>query len=380
MKVFKTILLLPVLLGLMGCNAEKEVEEEPLQIADPNVVQISKALQDTLTLHKVAREPMHETLRIPGRITVDEQSVTRIGASVVGRVTDIGVTLGQQVGAGQVLATLNSTELAQSQLSFIKAMQQVGLQEKAVERARLLLEAGVIGSAELLRREAELASAQADLNAARNQLQVLGMSDHDVHELEQSKRIRSISYVFSRLPGTVIERKVNQGQVVQPADELFMVANLSHVWAVAEVPESQIDLVEVGQDVSIEIPALARRVYTGKLIYVADLVDPVTRTVTVRTDLANPEHEIKPEMMATMLIQAPTRPRIAIPQEAVVRENNQDHVFVMLEPGKFRLRPVKLGIEYNGLREVISDLAEGETVVTTGAFHLNSERKRKELE
>ncbi len=382
MKVTPSILcaLTAATILLSACKPEAPVSQEPKVIADPNLVTAAPELQQRLKLHKVEKAEMREILRIPGSITLDEQRVARIGASVTGRITDIDVVLGQSVKQGEILATLNSTELAQNQLAFIKAKQQIELQTKAVERARLLLNADVIGSAELQRREVELASAQADLNASRDQLLVLGMSDRAIAELARSNHIRSISSVSARLGGTVIDRKVNLGQVVQPADELFIVADLSHVWAVAEVPERQAELIQKGQDVTIEIPSLGAKQTTGKLIYVSDTVNPETRTVTVRTDLENVDHSIKPEMLASMLVQSKPTPQLAVPVEAIVRENDQDHVFVQVAPNQYRLRQVRLGHEYDGKRAVLSDLEEGATVVTEGAFHLNSERKRKELE
>jgi cobalt-zinc-cadmium efflux system membrane fusion protein len=369
-----------LLLG--GCKPASEAPKTPetKAVADPNLVTANPDLQQRLHLAKVEKAEMREILRIPGSISIDEQRVARIGATVTGRITDIDVILGQSVKQGDILATLNSTELAQNQLTFLKARQQIELQSKAVERARLLLNADVIGSAELQRREVELASAQAELNASRDQLQVLGMSDKAIAELARSNHIRSISSVSARLGGTVIERKVNLGQVVQPADELFIVADLSHVWAVAEVPERQAELIQKGQDVTIEIPSLGGKQITGKLIYVSDTVNPETRTVTVRTDLDNSDRSIKPEMLTSLLVQSRSTPQLAVPVEAIVRENDQDHVFVQVAPNQYRLRQVRLGHEFDGKRAVLSDLTEGDTIVADGAFHLNSERKRKELE
>ncbi|WP_137719141.1 efflux RND transporter periplasmic adaptor subunit [Methylobacillus flagellatus] len=363
---------------LSGCKEEAApVEAEPV---DPNVVELTNQLKSTAKVVTVGKSEIREVLRIPGSIQVDEQRVARVGATVTGRITDIDVVLGQDVKQGQLLATLNSTELAQNQLTYIKSMQQIGLQTKAVERARLLLEADVIGAAELQRREAELSAAQADLNAARDQLMILGMSEKAIQQLAQSNTIRSYSNVTSRVAGTVISRKVNLGQVVQPAEELFIVADLSHVWAVAEVPEQQIDLIQEDEEVSIEIPALGNNKITGKLIYVGDVVNPQTRTVTVRTDLTNSESSIKPDMLVSMIVMGKPTPRLSVPVQAIVREEDRDHVYVQVSPNKFRLREVVLGTEYEGFVSVVSGLSEGETIVGEGAFHVNNERKRKELE
>lgn len=367
-------------LALAACGKSEPEKEAAQQPVDPNQVELSAQLQSQIKTFQVAESDIREVLRIPGSIHVDEQRVARMGAPVTGRITDIDVVLGQDVKQGQLLATLNSTELAQNQLTYIKAQQQIALQTKAVERAKLLLEADVIGNAELLRREAELSAAKADLNAARDQLEILGMSDKAIAQISQSNQIRSYSNVSARLAGTVISRKVNLGQVVQPAEELFIVADLSHVWAVAEVPEQQIELIQEGEEVSIEIPALGGRQFTGRLIYVGDVVNPKTRTVTVRTDLKNTNSDIKPDMLVSMLVQSKPTARPVVPVQGIVRENDRDHVFVQVAPNKFRLREVVLGPEYDSKVAIVSGVDIGEVVVGEGAFHVNNERKRKELE
>lgn len=374
-------LMMFVAISLAACDKKEATNDSPVKVlADPNLVKTTPELEQRLKLVRVTNVEMRETIRIPGSISVDEQRVARIGAAVTGRITDINVVLGQNVKKGEVLATLNSTELAQNQLVFIKARQQIELQAKAVERAQLLLNADVIGVAELERREVELAGAKAELNASRDQLQVLGMSNNAIVALERSNNIRSLSSVTAKIGGTIISRKVNLGQVVQPADELFIVADLSHVWAVAEVPERQAELIQKGQEVMLEIPAYGNQQISGKLIYVGETVDPQTRTISVRMDLNNSDRLIKPEMLASMLVRSNPVSRLAIPSEAVVRENDQDHVFVKVAANQYRLRPVKLGTVYEGMRAVLSDLVETDTIVAAGAFHLNSQRKVKELE
>lgn len=383
---YKPNVLLPITLslflvfGLVACKGKEEAKPEATEAVDPNVVEITPQLQEQVKTMTVGQSEIREILRVPGSIQVDEQRVARLGASVTGRIHDIDAVLGQEVKRGQVLATLNSTELAINQLSYIKAVQQISLHTKAVERARLLLESDVISAAELQRREAELAAAQAELFAARDQLMVLGMSESAVKQLSKSGQMRSYSSVTSRVNGTVISRKVNLGQVVQPAEELFIVADLSRVWAVAEVPEQQIELIQEGEEVNIEIPALGSKEITGKLIYVGDVVNPQTRTVTVRTEVDNPDGSIKPDMLVSMLVQSKPVNRVAVPVKGIVRENDKDHVFVQIAPNKYRLREVVLGTQYRDIVAVTSGVVEGEVVVSDGAFHLNNERKRKELE
>jgi membrane fusion protein, heavy metal efflux system len=198
--------------------------------------------------------------------------------------------------------------------------------------------------------------------------------------LATSRTVHSISSITATLDGVVIERKVTPGQVVQPADALFTVADLSHVWLVAEIPEQQAALVKKGEAARAEVAALNGKNIEGRLIFVADTVNPDRRTVTVRMDVNNPGRKLKPEMLASMLIQGGPQRQLRVNAAAVVREDNKDYVFVQLEPARFQLRPVTLGPESNGSMSVQAGLKSGEMIVAEGAFHLNNERKRKELE
>lgn len=354
--------------GKDGTDAAKVAQ----QAADPTVVVAPPALTARLKVAPAGQQAVSERLRVPGQIDFDEQRVARIGASVTGRVTELFVVPGQQVKAGDILAQLHSTELGTAQLAYQKAVAQRDLQARALERAKLLLAADVIGSAELQKRQSELAMAEAEVRAAVDQLRVMGVS-------MRTGGMSSISPVVASLGGTVVERKVTRGQVVQPADALFTVADLSRVWVVGQVPESAAPLVRAGQAVEIETGAPGERI-VGKLIWVSDIVDPQTRTVTVRTEVDNPERALKPSMLATLLIESRPEQKLVVPTSAVVREDNRDYVFVQASPTDYRLVPVKLGDESNGVRPVTSGLQAGQPIVVDGGFHLNNERKRAEME
>lgn len=383
-RQFLAILASLVVITLAGCNKEststapKQAQES--NTTDPNLVTVTPEINAEIKVSAVGSSQIRQELRIPGSIQVNEQRVAKIGAPVTGRITDIEAFLGQIVKQGQTLASLNSTELAQNQLVYIKARQQISLQTKAVDRAKLLFSSDVISAAEVQKRESELSGAVAEANAARDQLLILGMSKASITQLENHGSVRSISNVEARIAGTIIDRKVTLGQVVQPADALFTIADLSHIWAVAKVPEQQIDLIRKDEEVDIEIPALGNKLIKGKLIFIGDVVDPLTRTVTVRTDIDNAEHQLKPDMLASMLVQSKPVDKTAIPETAIFRENNKDHVFVKVAPNQYRLREVTLGTHYQNLVAVNSGLNVGEIIVSDGAFHLNNERKRKELE
>jgi len=343
-------------------------------------VQAPPALLKKLVIAPVAEARFMETLRLPGRVALDEHRLARIGPSISGRVTQIKAFIGQGVRKGETLALINSTELGGAQAAYLKAKTQVGLQRLAVDRARRLFGEGIISQATLKEREGALAEAEVELRADDDQLAVMGMSPQAIRRLAKTGHIDSVTPVTVTLNGTVIERHISVGQIAQPSDDLFTVADLSQVWVVAEAPERDAHRVSLDGLAAVEIPALPKRHITGKIIYVADTVDPSTRTVTVRMEVENKHREIKPEMLASMIIQQPSEAGLAIPAAAVVRVDERDHVFVRVAPDRFELRPVSLGPEQDGMRRVAGGLVLGQSVVVDGAFHLNNERIRKELE
>lgn len=345
-------------------------------VTDPNVVIADAEMQKWLKYATIKSTEFREYLRVPASVSVDETRVARIGASVTGRITDLKAIVGQNVKKGEVLASLTSTELSVAQAGFLKAFSAKSLAERAAQRAQQLFEADVIGAAELQRRQTELHQAEADMSAAHDQLKVLGVSESGIKRLEKSRTVNSQSLVIATISGSVIDRRVAVGQVVQPADAVFTVADLSRLWVQAEIPEKQSDLIKVGDIVKVQIPALENKTYDGKLIFVSATVNPETRTVTARTEIANADRTIRPAMLATMMIQDRPQVRAVVPADAVVRENNRDFVFVKRAENQYRLTPVNLGAETNGWRPVIDGIKPEETIVVDGAFHLNNERKQ----
>jgi cobalt-zinc-cadmium efflux system membrane fusion protein len=346
-------------------------------VQDPNVVVVNEDLRKMMTDGKVQIAPFVEELRASGRIDFNELNLSRIGANVTGRVSEILAVPGQIVKQGDVLAKITSTELTQSQLAYLKAKSASQLADQAANRARILFKEDVIALAELQKREAESSSARAEYRAANDQLRVQGMNQSNIDRLAKSGLIESINNVIATIPGEIVERKINKGQVVQPADALFTVADLSTLWAISEVPESNSYLIRKGQKASLIIPALRNQEIEGTVAHVDSIVNPQTRTVVVRMELANKEGQIKPGMLATMLIESQPIDKLVVPVAAVIREDNHDHVYIRMDDDLYRMVPVKLGPEGRGFRPVISGLKEGQEIVIDGAYHLNTERKRQ---
>jgi len=373
------IALLTSLLLISGCK--KSQPSGASQTAqDPNLVMANEALLAQIKISVVSQGDVSDILRVAGQIDFDEQALTRIGASVTGRVTQINAQLGNEVKKGDTLALINSSELSNSQLAYLKARSEKEFHRRTVQRAKTLFEADVISAAELQRRESEYEVASAQTRAAQDQLRVLGVNLKAMEELATTGAIDSVASVMATIKGVVVERKVTTGQVVQPADVLFTVADLSRVWAVAQVPEQQVAQVKVGQSVRIEVPALENEKLIGKLIYVGSTVNPESRTVLVRTELDNTSGRLKPSMLASMLIESTPTKRMVVPITAIVREQDTDYVFTEEKPGSFRLKPVRLSSEHNGQRVVLDGLSQGMRIVSDGAFHLNNHRNLKDME
>ncbi|MEO8037664.1 MAG: efflux RND transporter periplasmic adaptor subunit [Betaproteobacteria bacterium] len=381
--VATSVVTLLVLIG--GCGKESAPtasSSKPAAVAapDPMVVKPEASVLARLSVEEIAERFIAHALRVPGRIEFNEFRVARIGANATGRITEVVAHRGQPVRIGQILAHVYSNELGAAQFELLKARSQADLLERAAGRARQLYEADVIGLAELQRRENELSIARAEVRSATNQLKVLGMTDAETKAMLTSGEIHSKFSVQSTMNGIVVDRQVTRGQVVQPSDALFTVADLSTVWVIADVPEQESSSLAVGQSVQIEVPALPAEPLKASLDYVDAIVDPETRTVLIRSELDNREGLLKPAMLATLVIEGPREKALVIPAEAVVNEEGRNFVFVDAGSGRFRLTEVTLDDDNEGARVVRAGLKPGQKIVVKGSFHLNSERKRRELE
>ncbi len=372
---------IPMLLAaaLVAAGCGDKPAEKPAAPRDPLAITANAELAGRVRTGSPVFVEVSDTLRVPGRIETDETRLARVGSPVTGRVTELAAREGDTVRRGQALATINSTELSAAQLSLLKALSQRGLAARAAARAQQLVDADVIGTAELQRRQAELSQAEAEVNAARDQLKVLGMGETALDRLAQTRTIHSTTQIVATIAGTIIDRKVTEGQMVQPADGVFLIADLSNLWVIADIPEQIAGGVRKGEAVAVEVAALPGLALSGTLSYVAPTVSQETRTVRVRMEVANAERELKPQMLASMLIKGKPQKRLTVPAGAVVREENRDFVFVRSGENAYRLQAVQLGAEHDGKRVVVSGVRENEIIVVEGSFHLNNERKRREL-
>ena len=365
-------LLLFIFLILGSCSNDKEIVD--VKKKNPNEVIASAEIFDQIKFEPAKIIPIKKSLDIPGSIEVKQNLLARIGSPVQGRIIEIKGELGKTVKQGDVLAVINSTELAKQQLAYIKSVQMVELKTKAYERAVLLFDADVVSEAQKLQRKTELSAAKADMEASKDQLFVMGMTIDEIEAIQSEIQIDATTNIVAKIDGKIIKKNVNVGQVVDPTEDIFTIAMLSEVWGVAQVPERQIGFLKEGDDLLIDVPAYENKSVEGKITYLGDIVDPVTRTVTIRTEIDNAHGLLKPDMLITMKVSGKSIEKVGVPINAIVSIDDIPNIFVKTGENKFLMRPVTLGVKNKDAVHIDDGLLEGEEVVIDGAFHLNNER------
>ncbi len=365
-------LLLFIFLILGSCSNDSEIAD--IKKKNPNEVTASSEILDQIKFEPAKILPIKKTLDIPGSIEVKQNLLARIGSPVQGRIIEIKGELGKTVKQGDVLAVINSTELAKQQLAYIKSVQMVELKTKAYERAVLLFDADVVSEAQKLQRKTELSAAKADMEASKDQLTVMGMTVKEIEAIQSETQIDATTNIVAKIDGKIIKKNVNVGQVVDPTEDIFTIAMLNEVWGVAQVPERQIGFLKEGDDLLIDVPAYESKFVEGKITYLGDIVDPVTRTVTIRTEIDNAHGLLKPDMLITMKVSGKKIEKVGVPINAIVSIDDIPNIFVKTGENKFLMRPVTLGIKNKDAVHIDDGLLEGEEVVIDGAFHLNNER------
>lgn len=337
-----------------------------------------------IRVEQVGVQRLRRDFQVAGSIQVNENRLAHVGSRIPGRVLEVAAGLGDRVDRGARLAVIDSPELGQARSAHLTARAKLLVAEKAYERAKSLVEAKVIGVGELQRREGEFLSAQAEAKAAEDRLLLLGITEQEIAVLEQNKSIRTQVPLLSPLSGTVIERNVTVGEVVEPARSLYTVADLSILWGIAELPERDLARIRKGAAAEISVAAYPDERFNGRVTYLSDTIDAATRTLKVRIEVENRKGRLKPQMFATFrILTEETEPVLAIPAAAVQRERGQAVVFIEEETEKgkhFEKRKVSLGPEVQGHYPVLSGIKPGEKIVTQGAFILKSETLKGEME
>src|SRR3990172_955039 len=263
----------------------------------------------------------------------------------------------------------------------ISSMKEVIAAEKEYTSAMIEFQTGVEGmffnaKKKLAKAEAEYMSAKARMEKRREEFYHYGFLDTEKEEMvdESGKYGHATIPIIAPFKGRIVERIVAVGQVVDISTKLFKLIDLSTVWVWANIYEKDLGMVKKGQEIFITVTPYPDRVFTGKITYISDTVDPATITVKVRAELQNFESLLKPEMFATVkILTGKGENLLAVPESAIQREGENTIVFVVRDENTFEKRVVSIGPEVGGYNQIISGLKEGERLVTKGAFTLKSE-------
>lgn len=338
-----------------------------------------------LQVEPVVRRMVTQTLRATGTVSPNATRVAHLRPLARGRIERVYVRLGDRVRAGQPLLTYDNIELGELIGAFAQAYAAASVAQRALERARQLVDIGAISQAEYDRRSAEYAGETATIRNIKVKLLRFGMRESDLDSLTQGGDgllDHLFSYTVLRAPfgGVITAYDVAEGEVVDADRELLTVVDLSTVWVQADVYEKDIALVREGQTVTVTVEAYPDQSFTGTITYVSDMLDPQTRTAKVRCEVPNSGGRLKLEMFAT--IQIPilrNREAIMLPTSAIQQIDDKPVVFVQTGEGRFERRDVRLDVESNGWTEIIQGVQEGESVVTTGSFYLKSIMLREQI-
>jgi cobalt-zinc-cadmium efflux system membrane fusion protein len=325
-----------------------------------------------------------------GRIAYNEDASTDVLTPFPGRVTRLIAKIGDKVKRGDPLFYVDSSEVVQAQNDFIaaiaavnKARSQLDLARIAEKRFNDLYHGKAAPLKEWQQAEAQLITAQNDmrsseiaLEAARERLRIIGLPDEEIAALQERGQMRRATPIPAPIDGTVVARKVGLGQYVRndTAEALYTIADLSTMWLKALVPEQDIPLVRLGQELEVKISALPGRVFKARITAVSAATDAATRRLVVRSEIANPDGVLKSEMFAGFTISTGAdESSPAVPIEAVIREGDLATVWIQEAPMLFRPRKVKMGIEQDGRVQIRDGLQPGELVVARGAIFVDNE-------
>ncbi len=307
------------------------------------------------------RTSITRTVRAVARVDFDEEGMARLHPKVEGWVEELRVDkTGESVEKDAVLLSIYSPKLVSTQQEYLLALNNLqGLQSSPNEDIKR-------GAEELV-------------ESSRERLLLFDVPEHQIRALEQTRKIQKNLHIHSPVAGTVISIGAREGQYVTPQTELYMVVDLSRVWVFVDIYEYELPWVQVGDEVEMTLAGVPGRTFAGKLDYIYPYAESRTRSIKVRLIFENPELLLKPEMFAEVAIKSDKIiDAIVIPAEAVIRSGQSDRVFVVRAPGKFEPTTVKLGFQSAGQVAVLEGIEEGDEVVVSGQFLVDSESSLRE--
>jgi len=393
--IHRTILLLTLLSATvqLACNKTPPATSATANNSPTPAPVQSSAIETEI----VSPQSIAGVIPATGKILVPENSVAMIGPVNQGRIVRLYAGQGTRVRKGQRLADLESADIDQAEADYLKALAdyenalrssaaEVKLAQQSYDRNKQLYEQKITAGKNLQSAEHDLEVAKAAgensvngtkaaLTAARRKLLILGLNDATIDALAKKTDLAATFSLNSPIDGIVVERNATVGASVGTDANLFKIIDLSRVWIDADVFEKDLPRVRPGQEVKLKVTAFPESTFSGKVILINSVLDPETRTVKVRTEVANPDGRLKPDMFANVqIITDVNRAAISIPQSAVLNDEGKTIVFVADGDG-YKKRQVQAGIRNNDRVEIVDGLSAGDKVVVKGNYLLLEQSK-----
>jgi len=307
------------------------------------------------------RKTLSQNIRTVGRVTYNEQLMSRLHPKIEGWITKLYVDeTGASVKYNQELLQIYSPQLVATEEEYLLALNNLEVLKNSPYP-------DVSRGAENL------------LNSTRERLLWLDVPLHQIHALEQSRKIEKNLHIHSPFDGIVVNIGAREGAYVTPQTEIYMIASLAKVWVYVDIYEYEMPWVTVGDEAVMTLAGLPGQSFKGKITFIYPYLESKTRTLKLRLEFDNPKQALKPDMYANVTIEARRRiDAVVVPEEAVVGSGIRDRVFVVRAPGKFEPRIVKTGLRANGLVQILEGIEAGDQVVTSGEFLIDSESKMHE--
>lgn len=322
-------------------------------------VKLSQAKQQLIGVQTstVQREKLFRTIRAVGQLTADETKLAHVHLKVSGWIDQVYVDyVGKLVKKGDPLFTLYSPDLVATEQEYLIA-----------RRGKQYLGNSTFPEASQ--------GADSLLSSARERLRLWDISDDQIKKLDETGEVTRTLTFYSPIDGFVLDRKAFPQTNVTPDMELYTMADLSTIWATAEIYEFEVPYVSVGQQAQMHLSYFPGKTYSGRVTYIYPTVDPQTRTVKVRLEFRNPDFELKPQMYSDVMLNIDYGSQVVVPQAAVLDSGERQTVFVALADGYFEPREIKTGAKVDEKVIVLSGLKPGETIVTSGNFLIDSESR-----
>jgi cobalt-zinc-cadmium efflux system membrane fusion protein len=369
--------ILPAALLLAGCGPR--ASENTAQMTSYTASESKAETAELFTVSKdqmahvqvtpVLRTRLPRVLRLTGSVAYNALATTPVFSAVGGPVREILVTPGETVRAGQTLLTVNSPDYSMARSAYLKAREALQLADKSYKRAVDLYDHKAIAEKDLQQAESDRAAAQSDVESTADALRALGISDPDsVSKLATTLQIPLLAPVS----GEIVERLVGPGQLlVAGATQCFTISDVTTVWVLVNVYQSDLGSVRIGDPADITTDAYPG-VFHGRISYAAPALDPNSRTLPERIVTENPGNKLKKDMYVTATVHAAAiADALVVPDAAVLRDTqNEPFVYVETGPNQFSRRLVTLGDSNDGRTQIASGLKEGERVVGDGSVFL----------